>query len=414
MKALSEDSNGRLAIEEVLPQVVEAFRVENYNLAWLLLEKARKMQLLPEEIWELEALCLIKLGRLHDARAILGSALQRNPDLIAAKRLYENVITLIMEIGGTCVIVGEDGHDACVTSNLILFYVELGFKVFLSKTIIPADLVVITRFHENSALEAKSLQKGTPIHIYPYVGEHPEELCKKLADFPVTIFSPSAALLPQIGGTLNFLVPPPVAPSFWFGTSPIEREYRFAHIGHLKPPSKEPWKEREDLIAALGHPESYVWGRGWEKLANIAHPNDEISIDLVSKTYGRSKFALGLMYPFQIKSQTFSSRVWQAPLAGAALIGEKSMVAPFPGVYPLGLDGLEEKAATIKETPAEIQCQALAFWTAHWCQMRLRVFESFYYAPPRNSGVMPSDLPIMGNSYKALKGGVLEFSRIYS
>ena len=41
----------------------------------------------------------------------------------------------------TCLIFGMDGFDLCVSINLTLYYASLGFRVFLSRTLFPADVL---------------------------------------------------------------------------------------------------------------------------------------------------------------------------------------------------------------------------------------------------------------------------------
>jgi len=286
----------------------------------------------------------------------------------------------------SCVIVGQDGWDIDVLVNLTFFYASYGFRVFFSKKPEPADLIVIMRFDPTSSLVFDNINTNTPIHIYPYVGYKPEAQVQQIKQFPVSIFAPSDSLLVDSELIFQRIAFPPVYIPFWSRYSE-EREFEFVHIGNLKRINGTgTWREAEELIKVLQNEKAHVWGRGWNQVINISNWHGPVGILRVPNIYSRTKYALGLMYPYQIRSRTISGRFWQAPLCGAALVCENSVRQVIPGVYPIGLDNIEHKICGIIDEPTKIQDQAKRFWEGKWSELKEMVTQSLELMPPLETG----------------------------
>jgi hypothetical protein len=290
---------------------------------------------------------------------------------------------------GYCLIVGEDGWDPCVLINLISFYTSLGFRVAISKTVYSADLVVIMRYSSESVLADSSLKRGTPVHIYPYVGLHPGQIVNRLARCRVSVFAPSPELMPAgVDGDCDACYPP-VDISRWTQLRST-RPYRFIHIGNRKfTRTRGLWPDNDRLADALTRDDAHVWGAGWEKVAGIRHNHGPVRITEVSNLYSMATYSLGLMYPFQLKSRTISSRFWQAPLCGSALICEDSvsMVAGgVPGVYPRGVSNLDDMGHVIQGAN-EIARAASEYWGRKWDIHRRLVLDTLDRYPPQSGAL---------------------------
>lgn len=315
-----------------------------------------------------------------------------------AKLLNPRLRHLPQWSGNSCALIGTDGLDLCVSINLVFFYTYLGFDVFFADAPVPADLMVLMRYPGDDVEEFgqkfhAAARPDTPVHIYSYVGIAAQRVIKSLGTNPITHFAPSDKLLVEPAPNLTQHVAfPPVFPEFW-ARPPAEREYIIAHIGNCKSKgvAMESWKDEQDLIQALRDPRSHVWGRpDWSEIPGIANWHGELKIVHVPQTYARTKYALGLMYPFQQQTRTFSSRFWQAPLCGAALIVEKQTWQLFPGIYPLGLDDIGTKIEKVRESPEEIYRAAVDYWLRAREKTADLVCSALKRSPPAGSNVKAS------------------------
>jgi hypothetical protein len=319
----------------------------------------------------------------------------------------------------TCLMLGIDGYDPCVTANLILLYTTLGFNVFLGKEPYPADLIVWTRYGSDGAERRKELfskiASDTPIHIYSYVGRNPDLIAPELDRFPVSVFAPSEKLLSSNQRWYQQIVLPPVFSQLWSKSDP-ERVCEVVHIGNYKARNEYEagWEEQQYLVQAVCSPRVHVWGTlGWENVSGIKNWHGELPLFSVPEVYARSEFALGLMYPFQIESETYSSRFWQAPLCGAKLICETDVRQVFPGIYPVGLKNWEVKLTWFKEDSELIREQAVAFWDAKLKETAAAVFESLSFFPSRRDGKSPESMLPMPNPYQAFRNNVFTGEYLY-
>ena len=310
----------------------------------------------------------------------------------------------------TCLIYGMDGFDLCVSINLTLFYASLGFRVFLSRTLFPADVIVISRYSFPSEGCSKDffqdIPHETPIHIYPYVGVHPACMENALQGRPVTIFTPSQELrCNDAAGFTQVISFPPVWSPFWARRSE-QRVFPMVHIGNLKKRGEfaDGWPECEALITALSRPDAHCWGAfGWEDLHQVPHRHGELPIFDVPEIYARTQFALGLMYPFQRQTKTISSRFFQAPLCGAPVFSEKDTRTDIPGVFSCGLDDIESKIQLVSKSHEEIQQDAITFWEQQRLFLNQSVLDSFRCNPPLSFGKHPYERKPITEVFTAIR-----------
>ena len=309
----------------------------------------------------------------------------------------------------TCLIFGMDGFDLCVSINLTLYYASLGFRVFLSRTLFPADVLVLTRYQfpiEGCPKDFfKDIPLETPIHIYPYVGIHPRCFESALQGRPVTVFAPSEELrCNDTAGFTQIISFPPVWVPFWARRSE-ERVFPIVHIGNLKKRGEfaDGWPECEALIHALSRADAHCWGsHGWENVSEVPNRHGELPIFEVPEVYARTKIALGLMYPYQRQSKTISSRFFQAPLCGAPILSEKDTRTDIPGVLPCGLDDIELKIQLVKKSHDEIQQEAITYWEQKRLYLNQQIMASFSNNPPLSTGKSPQDLTPVPEVFTAI------------
>lgn len=266
----------------------------------------------------------------------------------------------------TCLIYGHGGLDLDVTFNLLYFYKRLGFKTYFSEKLYDADLLVVVRAI-NKVLDLTSFNYSN-IHIFDYGGWDYDEVIKSINNKITYIFCTSEVKKKKAVEELNFpeqnifIALPPVELDLWI--LPEKKiKYEFVHIGNYKPISNDdPIKEK--FLYAIEKLKVNVWGLNWNnKLAKGLYKG-KAGLFEVSSIYAQSKFALGLMYPFQ-RNYTFSGRFWHAPLNGCFLFSE-------PGVYTNLIPGVIETDYSINdienhlnksENRIKLMISAKQFWT---------------------------------------------------
>lgn len=241
----------------------------------------------------------------------------------------------------TCLIYGHDGLDLDVTYNLTSFYKGLGFNVFFSRKLHNADLLVVLR-----ALDLEidiSAFHYSLVHIYDYTGWDYDAFIRTIDHRITFIFCTSETKKTRISEKLNFpqnqifIALPPVDITLW-SKKLKDVKYNLVHIGNSKEFTDT------DIIKvqfneAIGYFKPHVWGSGWRVSNELYH--GKAGLFQVSSIYSKSKFALGLMYPFQ-REVTFSGRFWHAPLNGCFLLSE-------PGLFTQKIPGIIETDYSIND-----------------------------------------------------------------
>jgi hypothetical protein len=405
-------------MESWLNERIRKFRlqlgaIDKFNAPEMLadIEEFRKANIPVPYLAYVEALCRLQLSDTRmTLNALRREILSPNPHPDACKFL-SSVLASEVARQPKCVIVGQDGYDGCVLTNLMALYTELGFSTYCSRSIESADLVVISRWEEDKPLSDPGLPRDIPIHIFPYVGILAHKVAANFKEHPVSLFAPSRVLMDGVQCTFGAEVLPPVRVPLWYRRG-LERSYEFVHIGNFKrcPDGLENWPDLTFLIEALKNDSAHLWGGlGWEQVAGIKnwHKEENVHVVEVPDLYAKTRFALGLMYPYQLERGTFSSRFWQAPLCGAALIAERGIRRNFPGVFSIGLDDLKAKAAKIALTPEEIQKSALLFWDAEWHNTLAAVKYSLGRFPAGNRATIPTGKQLaVGVEFSLLCGGI--------
>lgn len=267
----------------------------------------------------------------------------------------------------TCLIYGHNGLDLDVTLNLCSFYKRLGFKVFFTEKLYEADLLVVLR-----AVDAEI--DITPfhfslVHVYDYGGWDYDAFVNTINHAITYIFCTSEVKRERLIQHLHFpkeqvfVALPPVDVELW-SKSLEEVQYEMVHIGNFKPignddPIKQLFNE------AIIHFKTNVWGMGWTIDKKFYH--GKTGLFSVSSIYAKSKFAFGLMYPFQ-RDVTFSGRFWQAPLNGCSVFSEVGLYSSkMPGVIETdySIEGLDRKIKN-KVDRIALQKKATEFWTKEY------------------------------------------------
>lgn len=263
----------------------------------------------------------------------------------------------------TCLIYGHNGLDLDVTFNLRSFYKKLGFKVFFSDNLYPADLLVVVRAVDKE-INIEPFNYSL-VHVYDYGGWDYDSFVKTIDHRKTFIFCTSEVKIERLIKKLNFpkkqvyLALPPVETTLW--SKAIKKtKYEFVHIGNFKPIVDEDiFKLR--FNKAISCFSSNLWGLGWKTNKEVYH--GKAGLFEVSKIYAQSKFSFGLMYPFQ-REITFSGRFWHAPLNGCFLFSE-------PGLFSQKIPGVIETDYTEKDiigklnqkmSSFELQNEAKEFW----------------------------------------------------
>jgi hypothetical protein len=264
----------------------------------------------------------------------------------------------------TCLIYGHDGLDLDVTYNLQSFYRRLGFKVFFSKNLYNADLLVVIRaFDRESNISNHNFKL---IHIYDYAGWDYDAFVYTIDHSRTYIFCTSEARKERLTAKLNFpgdrifIALPPVDIEIW-SKKLKHPDYRLVHIGNFKP-IIDLDKTRDLFYQAINHFNVQVWGTEWKGLKKeLCH--GKAGLFEVSSIYSKSEYAFGLMYPFQ-REVTFSGRFWHAPLNGCCLFSE-------PGLFTQKIPGIIETDYSFADIGIKIeeridrkkvQKKAIEFW----------------------------------------------------
>ncbi len=263
----------------------------------------------------------------------------------------------------TCLIYGHSGLDLDVTFNLKSFYNQLGFRVFFSKKLYDADLLVVLRAVDKP-IDISNFN-FLLVHVYDYGGWDYDSFVKSIDHKITYIFCTSESKLRRLVEILHFpkehvfVAFPPVDIMLWCNKIEDVR-YDFIHVGNFKPNLKDD-PINELFHKALRHYKVHVWGSGWFLDKKIYH--GKIGLFKVSKIYSKSKFSFGLMYPFQ-REITFSGRFWLAPLNGCIVFSE-------PGYFSSKIPGVVETNYCIKEIETllsigvdrlALQNQSKLFW----------------------------------------------------
>jgi hypothetical protein len=263
----------------------------------------------------------------------------------------------------TCLIWGNDGLDLDLTYNLVSFYKDLGFNVFFSWTLHKADLLIVTR----------AMDRGTDVssfnfrlvHIYDYTGWDYDSFLLNTDPHKTFIFCTSEEKKARLAEKNNFpgdhifVAFPPVDTAQW--SKKLKKlKYEFVHIGNHKPIiGSDKFKEKFD--EAIVHFRPHLWGSGW-RIKDKSY-RGKAGLFRVSSIYSGSRFAFGLMFPFQ-RDVTFSGRFWHAPLNGCILLSE-------PGVYAGKMPGVIETDYSIEDIVRktsgnfdrkEVQEKAQEYW----------------------------------------------------
>jgi hypothetical protein len=211
-----------------------------------------------------------------------------------------------------------------------------------------------------------------------------------LNKFPVSIFAPSENLMAKNGFVYQTVMFPPVYVPFWKRKIRSSR-YKFVHIGNLKKiENNSIWPEWSELVQGLQAKNAHVWGKGWGKY-NVATWHGKLLLSKVPHIYAQTKYALGLMYPYQVRMKTISGRFWQAPLCGAAVICEKNINMQIPGIFPIGFSCLNNDNLLKNLIPDryDIQLAATEFWENQWNDCKKKVRESLLRAPALEGHSLP-------------------------
>lgn len=236
----------------------------------------------------------------------------------------------------TCLIFGQNGLDLDVAFNLVEFYKKLGFKTYFSEKLLDASLLVILRAVDQPI--DISDKNYSQIHVYDYGGWSYDGCIESLPFEKTYIFTTAEKHRNHLISSLNFppeqvyITVPPVETKLWVETEK-NKVFNFVHIGNFKN-IEEKDEIREKFNLSIDQLDTNLWGMGWNSLKYGEKYHGKAGLFDVSKIYSKSKYALGLMYPFQ-RDITFSGRFWHAPLNGCYLFSE-------PGLYTKEVPGVIE------------------------------------------------------------------------
>ncbi|MEM6338707.1 MAG: hypothetical protein AAF673_02120 [Pseudomonadota bacterium] len=290
-----------------------------------------------------------------------------------------------------CLICSEDGFDMCVIHNLKKMYSKLGFSVIISKKPSECNLLVVARGSDLHIDE--SFSRKIPIHIYNYVGNDISNIINKVSNNPYHVLAPSLDLLKynHVEGNRGTILFPPVYPEDWVNEKAINMKYikyDLVHIGNKKIADgacEDKYTKALDNLVNQGI--VYVWGRGWQKKDLGNKYCGSTSVFNVKNIYSRTKFALGLMYPFQRKLGTFSGRFWQAPLNGAILLSEPNRyIGIIPGIIESDLVNIETIISK-KFSRKEISQTSITYWNKKTLETEYKVKELLDISPPSHDRI---------------------------
>lgn len=286
-----------------------------------------------------------------------------------------------------CCLWGQDGLDLDVARNLVPFYRGLGFQVVLGTPRERAELLVVARAHDIPS----DLSSCDPlaVHVWDYGGWNFDAFLRGLDPERTWVFCVSEARRERILSGTGFpprrvlTTLPPVDVPFW-SRAPAPVRWEHVHVGHFKAIEPEDAVQLRFLEHLRGTG-AHVWGRGWDGRIAPALRHGPCSSTRASSIYARSRWALGLMYPFQ-RDTTFSGRFWQAPLAGCALLSE-------PGLFTRTIPGVVEfpDRGPIRSLPPldrdRIRVEAAAFWEESNRRTRELVAPTVCGCPSRRLGL---------------------------
>lgn len=266
----------------------------------------------------------------------------------------------------TCLIYSPDGVDLDNAVNLIRFYKRLGFNTFFSDELFDADVLALVRAR-NAPVNVEGCNFSL-IHIYDYVGWDYDEAIRSFDYSKTYIYCTSEEKRERIIKEVGFpedhihLAFTPVEIPLWSRkVKPVK--YDVIHVGNYKPvPGGDKMQDR--FINIIDKYKVHLWGARWKGIISDDNYHGRKRLFGVPRIYARSKFALGLMYPYQ-REVTFSNRFWIASLCGCPVISEK-------GLYTTKLPGVVETDYTdadyeriIREVEidrAALREEALLFW----------------------------------------------------
>jgi hypothetical protein len=275
-----------------------------------------------------------------------------------------------------------------VTYNLRSFYSKLGFRVFFSRSLHDADLLVVTR-PLDKVVNTRGFRFSL-VHVFDYTGWSFDRFVHSF-DYSITyIFCTSDAgrerLVNKLGfpGDHAFIALPPVDVSLWCRR--LRRiKYKLVHIGNFKHLTS-PDEYQERFIKAIRQMNINLWGLGWKDFGNRLY-NGRVGLFGVSRVYSESEYSLGLMYPFQ-RDVTYSGRFWHAPLNGCCLLSE-------PGYYTKLIPGIVETDYSAPDIKGKIQLitdrekiqqDSSRFWKAEYYKTQtlvlntLKEFNTVYFS----------------------------------
>jgi hypothetical protein len=266
----------------------------------------------------------------------------------------------------TCLIYGHDGGlDLCVTFNMVSFYRKLGFKVFFSAKLYEANILVVLRTVDKPI--DLSTYHYQLIHVFDYLGCDYDSFVTSINHQITYIFCTSENKRQHIikdcnfPGSHIFVALPPVETSLWISKK-RKIKYDCVHVGNYKPVTiADPVKEK--FLNAVSELKAHVWGLNWTNKVHASLYHGKAGLFKVVDIYAKSKFALGLMYPFQ-REVTYSSRFWLAPLNGCSLFSEPGLYTrEIPGIIETdySLSDIESKAA-INYDRKLLMNEAKSYW----------------------------------------------------
>ena len=239
----------------------------------------------------------------------------------------------------TCLIFGHNGLDMDVVLNVRSLYKDLGYFTVYDTKLVNASILVILRAVD-SPIYNFDKYNFQQVHIYDYGGWNYDECIKSINHKNIFIFTTSLTHKQHLSEDLNFpkekifISLPPVDTKLWIKPK-SDPKFDLIHIGNCK------FKVVDDLFQTRFNTYIYcnnipIWGQNWEKI-NVKSKG-AAGLFAVSKIYSKSRFALGIMVPFQ-RDVTFSGRFWHATLNGCYLISE-------PGLYTAIIPGVIESDFT--------------------------------------------------------------------
>lgn len=266
-------------------------------------------------------------------------------------------------MNNTCLIYSPDGFDLCVLNNQIDFYRLLGFNVFYSNKIHPANLLVILRGKSFSDEVIRKINESnySQIHVFDYAGQQTSKICKDLLGDVVVVAPSMNSIARDIPDNKIIITHPYISLERWVCRRTYTRKNELIHIGNYKAQSDGDM-QLKSLNKFINRENVTVYGSGWANIIESDRNRGPVRITEVPRLYTNHKYAIGIMHPFQ-RDNTYSSRFWLAPLNGCLVLSEDGLFSgKIPGVYIVDYSDL-----TINNLP-RINCDdiaktALQFWS---------------------------------------------------